>query len=400
MAAVPRGRRHFSTREQQNETEEPNHEMVLRWLATGVMEAVKGFRRLKGHKEMPKLVTTLRARDQPFGLVAKAAEKVAWSSTEPPPGVGSVETECTSRCFVSSFATWRRGRTSHACVVRRRALQDLVLAGGFMAGRRAVRGLLVTGVLTTSIVRAQAPTLPAPAMGTIVESSSETRFQLDLHVPNELLATYLSPGWTPNVATQGPAKDCNLRVLFIDRITINGPDGKPVGRGSNRVVALVAPVKEPGGANVQLVIGGLTDDPAEVPGPFGNYLIATTHAMQRTSTSPGTGGGPIIDTQDWTFAAASGETLALHLKYERGVANKGNPTDTRFYSAKTPTVFQIFRQEQVLDILRNTTTTPPDRVREFTFRGSGGTYATLFGGTEQALSWDNILWLQRTVWRP
>jgi transposase-like protein len=51
-------------------------QMVLRWVAAGVLEAVKGFRRLKGHKEMPKLVAALRARDQQLGLVKKE-EKVA-----------------------------------------------------------------------------------------------------------------------------------------------------------------------------------------------------------------------------------------------------------------------------------------------------------------------------------
>jgi len=52
-------------------------QMVLRWAAAGVLEAVKGFRRLKGHKEMPTLVTALRARDQQLGLVKPGAEKVA-----------------------------------------------------------------------------------------------------------------------------------------------------------------------------------------------------------------------------------------------------------------------------------------------------------------------------------
>ncbi|HMG19641.1 MAG TPA: IS256 family transposase [Gemmatimonadales bacterium] len=51
-------------------------QMVLRWVAAGVLEAVKGFRRLKGHKEMPTLVTALRKRDQQLGLV-KAVENVA-----------------------------------------------------------------------------------------------------------------------------------------------------------------------------------------------------------------------------------------------------------------------------------------------------------------------------------
>jgi hypothetical protein len=269
-----------------------------------------------------------------------------------------------------------------------------------MAGKLAFGYVLAAASVAATLVSAQAPPAPPPSTGTIVENSQEVRFQLDLHVPDAALATYLPPGWTPNVAAQGPAKDCNLRAVFIDRITINGPDGKPLGRGSNRLVYLAAPVKDAGGANVQLIIGGLTEDPADAPGPFGNYLAATTHAMQRTTSSPATGGGPVMDAQDWTFAAATGEKIEMHLKYEKGVANRGNPNETRFYSAKNPTFFQISRQEQVLDILRNTTTNPPDRVKEFTFKGSGGSYAKLFDGTEKALSWDNILWVNRTVLVP
>ena len=55
------------------------------------------------------------------------------------------------------------------------------------------------------------------AAQTLVENSAEARFQLDVKVPDAALASYLPPGWTPNVAAQGPAKDCNLRVIFIDR---------------------------------------------------------------------------------------------------------------------------------------------------------------------------------------
>ena len=122
-------------------------------------------------------------------------------------------------------------------------------------------------------------------------------------------------------------------------------------------------MKDATGANVQLIIGGLTEDPADAPGPFGNYLLATTHSVQRSTSS--VGAGPTIDTQDWVFAAAGGERLELHITFEKGVGNKGNPNETKFYSAKNPSVYQISRQEQVLDILKNVTTNPPDRVKEF-----------------------------------
>ena len=98
---------------------------------------------------------------------------------------------------------------------------------------------------------------------TLQEHSAEARFQLDLHVPQAALDAFLPTGWSSNVAAQGPAKDANLRVVFIDRMTINGPDGKPLGKGSNRLVYLAAPVKDATGANQQLIIGGLTADPAD-----------------------------------------------------------------------------------------------------------------------------------------
>jgi putative transposase len=47
-------------------------QMVVRWVAAGVLEAVKGFRRLKGHKAMPQLVAKLRARDQQLGITVSA----------------------------------------------------------------------------------------------------------------------------------------------------------------------------------------------------------------------------------------------------------------------------------------------------------------------------------------
>lgn len=244
--------------------------------------------------------------------------------------------------------------------------------------------LLLSGL--TQLIQAQ----------TAMERSVETRFQLDLLVPDAVLKGYLPAGWASNVATQGPAKDCNLRAVFIDRITINGPDGKPLGKGSNRLVYLVAPVKNGEGESVQLVIGGITEDPADAPGPFGVYLAAKTHQVERSTSASNVQ----TDSQDWTFEAASGEHLELHIKFERGPVNRTNPVDVKFYSTKTPSVYQISRQAQSLEILRNTTTTPPDRVKSFSFKGSGGIYAKLFDGTEKLLSWDHIVWVDRTVLMP
>ena len=188
-----------------------------------------------------------------------------------------------------------------------------------------------------------------------------------------------------------------MRAIFIERLTVNDAEGAPVGDGSNLLVYLTVPATDPTGANVQLVIGGITEDPADAPGPFGVYLSATTHTLRRTTTS---GSGPIVESQAWVFAAATGERLEMHVTFERGVGNRRPARDTRFYSANDPSFFQISRQQQVLDILRNVTTTPTDRVRDFSFTAGGGSYTGLFDGTEKLLSWDNIVWLNREVLVP
>ena len=50
-------------------------QMMLRWVAAGILEAVTGFRRLKGYADMPTLVNALRARDRQLGLVAAEEDR-------------------------------------------------------------------------------------------------------------------------------------------------------------------------------------------------------------------------------------------------------------------------------------------------------------------------------------
>jgi len=44
-------------------------------VAAGVLEAVKGFRRVKGYADMPTLVAALRARDRQLGFVTASEER-------------------------------------------------------------------------------------------------------------------------------------------------------------------------------------------------------------------------------------------------------------------------------------------------------------------------------------
>jgi hypothetical protein len=232
---------------------------------------------------------------------------------------------------------------------------------------------------------------------TLLEQGAEHRFQLDFHVPDAALQKMLPQGWVPAIAAAGPAKDANLRMIFIDRIGIVGPDGKPKGAGASRMVYLAIPVKQTAGETTgQMIIAGLTDTAADAPGAFGVYRYAATAKMSRSVMASA---GKAIAEEDWEFASPGGEHMQVHVKYEPALAAKGGG-EVKFFNPADPSKYQIFKTEQATDITRNATTNPPDRVKEFTYRAGGGRIASLFDGTEKVLSWDSQPWYNRSVIAP
>jgi hypothetical protein len=235
------------------------------------------------------------------------------------------------------------------------------------------------------------------AAETFVENSAEVRLQLDFAVSDAAIKKMLPAGWETDVATSGGAKDCNLRMIFIDRVDITGPDN--AARGTNQLVWLEVPVKKPDTSLAgRMVIDGLTADAKEAPGPFGVYWIATTHRMER-ATQAVTGSAPQI-IEDWDFTGANGEHMGLHLKYERGLARKGS-AEIKMFSGSNPAFYQIARTTQGLVPMRNATVRAPrDLVSEFGYTAKGGNLGALFDGNERVISIDSIQWHNRALFLP
>jgi hypothetical protein len=91
--------------------------------------------------------------------------------------------------------------------------------------------------------------------------------------------------------------------------------------------------------------------------------------------------------------------MEVHLKYERRGAPKAT-ADVKFFSAQDPAKYQIFKYERGLDIMRNATVNVGDRVKEFSYKASGGRIAKLFDGSEKVLSIDAIHWSNRATYAP
>jgi hypothetical protein len=257
----------------------------------------------------------------------------------------------------------------------------------------------LAALLLASTAQAQtpAPTPPAPVTGTVLEQSNEYRFQLDLAVNPQALAKLLPAGWEPAIAAQGPAKDCNLRLIFIDRVNVLDGNARVLPPGKDIAVYLEVPVRQVGGtATGRMVLAGISENGSATAATFGTLVKASRASASR---SIATANGNTTVTEDWALTGAGGESATLHVKYVRGPANRA-ASEVRFYNPANPAQLLVARTEQETDIARNITTTPPDRVSEFSFKVGGGKFAPLFDGTEKALSWDSQPTYRRAIVQP
>jgi hypothetical protein len=258
--------------------------------------------------------------------------------------------------------------------------------------------MILAALMLGTAANAQTPAAPpAPVTGTVLEQSNEYRFQLDLAVNPQALAKLLPAGWEPAIAAQGPAKDCNLRLIFIDRVNVLDGNARVLPPGKDIAVYLEVPVRQAGGtATGRMVIAGLSENATATAATFGTLLKANRVSASRSIASSN---GSTSVTEDWSLAGPGGESATLHIKYVRGPANRA-ASEVRFYNPANPAQVMVARTEQETDIARNVTTTPPDRVSEFSFKVGGGKFASLFDGTEKALSWDSQPTYRRAIVQP
>lgn len=252
--------------------------------------------------------------------------------------------------------------------------------------------------LATLLAPLAAPALaqaPAPATN-IVEKSSDYRFQMDYQVNQAALNKLLPAGWESAVAAQGPAKDCNIRLIFVERSNIVGPDNRVLRNGKDMLAFIEAPVRQVGGTAGGTVTGRMILAGISSASPGGVILAARTTNVSRSRNVQN---DTAMVTEDWEFVATSGERLQLHVQYRPAPTNVGTG-ETRFFDPADPTKMQLWRTETATDIARNVTTNPPDRVTQFSYRVSGGKFAALFDGSEKALSWDAQPVYSRTVVQP
>jgi hypothetical protein len=84
---------------------------------------------------------------------------------------------------------------------------------------------------------------PALAAEKFVGGNVDARTTLAFKAPEAAVQKFLPEGWELDVATSGPAKDINLRLTFIDRLTAHDAEGKALDPA--RITTLSIPAKRP-----------------------------------------------------------------------------------------------------------------------------------------------------------
>ena len=246
-------------------------------------------------------------------------------------------------------------------------------------------GALLAGALGGMAQQASAETL--------VENSAEFRFQLDFHVNDDARCRNCFPpaGSQPS-RRRAPPRMPTCGSSSSTASTSPTLTTRP--KTTDQLVYVAIPVKQTGTSNIagQMIIAGLACDAKESPGPFGNYEPRTPRLRARsrpTRASPKARRTGSSRRQ----RRAHGDPCQIRARLG---ASQSDPRGEVLRSAQPERLSDLqgrFRARHHEERLG----AGEGRVKEFTYKVTGGNLGALFDGTEKVLSWDSFHWYNRAI---
>jgi hypothetical protein len=225
------------------------------------------------------------------------------------------------------------------------------------------------------------PLTPPCWAETLVQSTVDTRLSIAMRVGQENLQRLVPAPLQVNPIPGGPLKEANIFVVFIDSFHVQDPQGKLDKVGVARKVVFAVPAKHTQtGEMVTVVIGGLTADIREVPGPYKNFV----HAALRREQTEKMVNVEIGETEDfWEARDDRGGFVELRIHYQKALSPRSK-VEQKIYSAVDPGFFRIYRVDQAVDMVKSTPA-GIDRVKKYQFRMATPALSNIFDGTEQLI---------------
>src|SRR5215831_2497076 len=152
---------------------------------------------------------------------------------------------------------------------------------------------------------------PALAAEKYVGGNVDVRTTLALKALDAGVRKFLPAGWDLDVANSGPAKDVNLRLTFIDRLTAQDAEGKALDPA--RVITLGVPAKRTSSETRGTMLFRIySSTAAGVPGPYGVSVQANTNMERRVGIDPA---GTATVEESWELQSQDGDSIQLQIQY-------------------------------------------------------------------------------------
>jgi hypothetical protein len=214
---------------------------------------------------------------------------------------------------------------------------------------------------------------------TMVQSNVDSRVIVALQVSTPALQKWLPKGWLINTAAQGPFKDANLVVIFMDRPYAVDASGKPSAKGNERGVVLVVPVANPKSDKpTYMVIGGYSANPEGIPGPYKNFVKAN---VLRVQAFEGNDMEPGVGDDAWTVQIGGTGTIELRFRHQRSTPARSK-VEQHIYSSIDPGFFRIYRVDSTMDLIKSTPISV-DRLQNYQFNVKVPELQDMFDGSEK-----------------
>lgn len=228
-----------------------------------------------------------------------------------------------------------------------------------------------------------------------VGTELQNRVVLTFKANSQEVQRWLPAGWQAEPVAGGPSKDSNLFVLFVERVLVQDAEGKPAAPTSRNVTLVIPARNTTSGESAPLVVRTYDSDANALPG---FYKAAVGAAVEREQSASGSGTKPARGSERWAMKDGKGGTIDLLLDYERGTPARVKQ-DMKPRSAIDPATWRIYRQEQLLYLLKSTAVNM-DRIKQYRFEVKVPELEKLFDGKEQLVSVIDIPWYSRQTFLP
>lgn len=214
---------------------------------------------------------------------------------------------------------------------------------------------------------------------TFVESNVENRLIVAISTGQAEVQKWVPAPWQVDSPSKGPFKGANLYIVFIDRLLIQDPQGKPDKGGNDRYLVFAVPAKNmQTGESAAVVIKGYSANTQGIPGAYKNYIHAT---VLREQSHEGANQEAGVVNDSWKVRDASKGGLELQIQYQRALLSRGKQ-ESKIYSAVEPNFFRIYRVDSATDIVKSIPISI-NRVQSYRLRVTMPELSKLFDGAEQ-----------------